>query len=231
MCFRALTLLAAIAGCGRIAFEAQSLREDASGTTGTDAPTEDAFVAPTCGNGICEGNAGELCGPAGGSCIDCVTTNPVCGNAACDAGESTTCYADCGPQPWTWSSEEQALANLINTTRTTGHTCPGMVFTMRPAMMIVTTHQASAREWAWEAAHHDHYLMSSDACNGRTISQRMAAGGYTGFLAGYNYTDVTMMVEAWKNDMTLCPVLMGTTGQMSVAVAFDKTRAYIVPLK
>ena len=72
-----------------------------------------------CGDGVCSADEGEGCTtcPA-----DCDTTAPVCGNGACDPGELGVCEADCGPNPWptSWENDAFAAFDEINALRAVG---------------------------------------------------------------------------------------------------------------
>jgi hypothetical protein len=160
---RALVLIA-LAGCGRVGFD----------------PASDASSGPvTCGDGVCSGTAGELCSVCAD---DCARTDDVCGNGECSADETTTCYADCGPQPWPWRDGSDMLV-AINQARATAKTCPGGGGgTALPALVYDTAMEPAAREWAWESAHGN--WMSPDACNGRVgIDRVRAVGGSSGWKA------------------------------------------------
>ena len=50
-----------------------------------------------------------------------------------DPGEtSANCYADCGPSPWTWTTDEMTLLADVNQARTGGTKCPGHPLTTAP---------------------------------------------------------------------------------------------------
>lgn len=151
-------------GCGRISFDSG----DACLAMDTDCVT-------TCGDSRCVGNAGENCS---GCAADCAGGFIGCGDGACapSIGEdSETCYEDCGPTPWTWESHEVSFVAQINAYRTAGTMCPGGPAPPVPALVRVTSLDLGAREWAWEVSHQG--LSGTDACNGRTNADRLAAAG------------------------------------------------------
>jgi hypothetical protein len=188
----------------------------------------DPDCTTTCGDGKCVGNAGEFCGNCA---MDCATTNVVCGNGQCQAGESPDCYADCGPAPWTWSAEEMQLTALVQNARTSGFTCPGGSAVTRPAYQIVAGLQPAAREWVWEMSHQSFFGMNNVSCNGRTLSQREMDGGFGGYVRSTGYATVQDAFNSWMSSTSLCPIVMSTATQASVAVALDATKAYIMVIK
>ncbi len=189
----------------------------------------DPDCATTCGDNRCVGNAGELCGMCG---ADCATTSTVCGNAECEPGESPDCFADCGPVPWTWASEEQQLISLINNARTNGFTCPGAALVTRPAYTIDPAMKPGAREWIWEMSHHDYFGNNGDGCSGRTSAQRKLDGNFTGYTRSRGYATVQIAFDAWMASATSCPIVMSATAmQMNVAVSFATTRSYLMVVR
>lgn len=240
----------ALAGCGRIDFDshrdAGTARDDAA-----DAPTPDANpacvlddgvctfgcvgidndCATTCGDGTCVGNAGEMCV----NCqADCMTQSPVCGNGACDPGEAAAgCIADCGPMTWSWVAEEADLLAKLNTVRTAGYTCPNGA---RPPVGAVTigVFTAAAREWTWELAHQNFFMLGGTVCNGRTIQDRsqnftlyqgaLLTGGPSA------YPTVDEALAKWFGGAAECDALMSPLNTVSIGVAHDGSDAYVVLL-
>jgi len=181
----------------------------------------------TCGDNRCVGNAGELCG----ACMaDCATTAVVCGNAQCQTGESaTSCFADCGPSPWTWTPEEQQLLTLVQNARTNGFTCPGGSMVTRPAFTVSAAMLPAAREWVWEMSHHNYFGGSNaEACNGRTAAQRQQQGGFSGYVRSAGYASVQDAFDNWMASTTLCPIVMGSATTAAIAVSFDTRKAYLL---
>jgi hypothetical protein len=218
-------IIFALAACGRIAFE----RRDAAIDSNDDAAIEsDAFVA-VCGDGICSGNAGELCKQCGS---DCATLADVCGNGECSTTEdSTSCYADCGPTPWPWIADDQALFNEINLARTGGTMCPGdSMPRFAPAFVADNSILPGAREYAWEIAHHDFAAPDASACNGRTFGDRATPYGAAGAMAliAVGVVAPASVVGAWKNSSTLCPQILMNTGMtgLATAIARDVKHSY-----
>jgi len=190
----------------------------------------DPDCTTTCGDNRCVGNAGELCGTC---TADCATTAVVCGNAQCQPGESPDCYADCGPVPWTWNTEEQQLMTLINNARTTGVACPGANNVTRPAFTLEPALIAGAREWAWEMSHSNYFGSTADGCNGRTYQQRKLDGGaFTGYVRSRGYATVQLAFDAWMASATQCPIVMSATAtKMYASVAFDTAKSYLMVVK
>ena len=191
----------------------------------------DPDCVTTCGDGRCVGNAGELCGncPA-----DCATLTVVCGNADCEPGENPDCYADCGPSPWTWATEEQSLITMINNARTAGTRCvSGGPLLTRPALTADGSMQAGAREWSWEQAHHEFHSSNGSACNGRTLTQRKASHGtFSSYVTGYGYASVTAAFNAFIANDSLCQILLSATvTKISVGVAFDTDAGFAIEMK
>ena len=190
----------------------------------------DPDCTTTCGDGTCVGNAGEMCKACA---ADCKTTNNVCGNGQCQAGESPDCYADCGPVPWTWTAQEQALVTRINNARTNGFACPGATTVTRPALALDTTMLNASREWSWEISHMDFYLNDASSCNGRSLADRKATGGaFTSYVLGIGSATVDAAFDAWMADANLCSVVMSANvTKLHAAVALDTKRAYLVLMK
>ena len=219
---------------------------DASSDASSDAPTDASMNAcaggdntclvscvgsdpdcmTTCGDNRCVGNAGELCG----NCMaDCATTSVVCGNAQCQPGESPSCFADCGPMPWTWAAEEQQLLTLVQNARTNGTTCPGGSMVTRPAFTVSAAMLPAAREWVWEMSHHNYFGgANNEACNGRTSAQRQQQGGFGGYVRSAGYATVQDAFNSWITSSTLCPIVMGTSTNAAIAVSFDTRKAYLL---
>lgn len=189
----------------------------------------DPDCVTTCGDNRCVGNAGELCG----NCTaDCATTSTVCGNAECEPGESPDCFADCGPVPWTWATEEQQLITLINNARTNGFACPGAALVTRPAYTIDPAMKPGAREWIWEMSHHDYFGNNGDGCSGRTAAQRKIDGNFTGYTRSRGYATVQIAFDTWMASATSCPIVMSPNAtQMNVAVSFDTAKSYLMMMR
>ncbi len=220
-----------VTGCGRLAFETG----DASACVAGDEVCPfgcvgtDPDCVTSCGDGRCIGNGGELCSACP---VDCATLEPVCGNGACDPGEPAAgCIADCGPAPWPWVADEEQLVALIDQTRTAGFTCATMPET-QPALALDAMLEPGAREWAWELAHHRYFDAAGGACNGRTVADRQAAGGFTGYVTAAGYTTARDALTAWLASPTQCAILMSPVPtQVFVAVARDATVGYVVVLR
>lgn len=213
---RALVVVIALSGCGRLEFDASQPR-DAQPDSGP----------AVCGNGVCEGNGGELCS----SCDDCVTLSQVCGNGACDPGEDgTNCYADCGPSPWPWA-EGAAMMAALNAARTMGRQCPGttMVVTA-PAVTYDMTLLPMAQEYAWEAAHENWTLLN--ACNGRIASERFAAGGASTGWKAFGATDGPNAIAMLLAFGPGCQALMNPANTMFAGTgAYDVITAHAVMMR
>lgn len=209
-------VLVALAACGRVDFEARTM-PDAMPDAGP----------PICGDGVCGGTAGELCSACS---ADCSARAIVCGNAECQAGESPGCYADCGPSPWSWLAEEQALVNEINRVRTTGAMCPGELIARNLAAYAVDlSFQQGPREAAWEIAHHNYFFNNGDSCNGRSFGERVTAYGYDGQTTQRLDTSAVDAVASWISDPGLCELVLSPTyTAIAPAYADDVTHAWIV---
>lgn len=181
-----------------------------------------------CGDGICEGAAGEVCTACA---ADCATLAAVCGNGWCDAQEDgARCPTDCGPMPWQWTAEEANLLAMINTARTGGTTCPGGSFTTAPALTLDGALEASARGWAWPRAAGQWAQGSGVTCNGRTTQEL-----FTGPQPRYELTltgtgTVQGSFDQWIADSTSCSWLMSSVTVAGVAVATDQVDAFVVLL-
>ncbi len=182
----------------------------------------------TCGDGVCMGNAGELCVncPA-----DCMTTAAVCGNGACDPGESPGCVADCGPTPWPWTAEETELLQKINAVRIAGYTCPNGARAPQPAFTSADA-TAAAREWAWELAHQKFFMAGGTVCNGRTFEQRsenFALYDNASLSSGPSYPTVDTVLARWLTNADQCEgLMMPMYTRASIGVAHDDTNAYVI---
>ena len=204
---------ALLLGCGRLNFNERAVSDgdvDSPSTDGSDAAIDAATIA-VCGNGICEGQLGELCGMCGG---DCAVKTLVCGNGECQTGEDgTNCFADCGPPSWPWTQDETDLLAAVNSVRVGGAVCPGEASPRTaPAFSSTTTMTIGAREYAWELVHHMFSQGNGVSCNGRTFIEREQPYGGNGGLSVYgNVTSATQAVDVWKMNATLCPILF-TTG-------------------
>jgi len=212
---RFVYLLLVAAGCG--------------GTpSGTGDGGDDGSAGGVCGDGTC---AGELCStcPA-----DCATTDPVCGNGACDPGEdSASCFADCGPTPWTWATDEQQLFDQVNALRTAGFRCPGAAsVTSAPPLAPQASFVPGAHEWAWEVAHQSFAVANGGACNGRTFADRSKESGFLSFVLDKDHATAADALAAWKASATLCPLLMNAQRtEGTAAIALDAAMGYLVVMK
>jgi hypothetical protein len=186
----------------------------------------DPDCTTTCGDGVCIGNAGELCSTC---TADCMTTAPVCGNGTCDPGEAAAaCVADCGPMPWPWTQEEADLLVQVNAMRTAGFMCPGG---MRPAQPAWTPGPwlDDARDWVWEYAHHDFMLPTLDTCRGVTRSQLSMAGNNYSVLFAGNAVFVADAINVWQNDGSFCDAIMNPMWtQAVVAAGHDVKHGYFM---
>ena len=219
------------AACGRVGFDTAdaSTCVAGDGVCTVECVGVDPDCVTTCGDGRCVGNAGELCAACP---TDCATLDTVCGNGACEPDEPAAhCVADCGPDPWPWFADEDQLVALINLTRAAGHQCAAVVETA-PELATDTTLQASAREWAWELAHHQFFDPAGGACNGRTLADREAASGFTGYLSATGYTAVPDVLAAWLADPIQCAILMSPVPtRIFAAIARDVDQGYILELR
>ncbi|HUS30401.1 MAG TPA: hypothetical protein VMZ53_17955 [Kofleriaceae bacterium] len=228
----------ALVGCGRIGFDGASSDAASRDVIVSDTPldvSEPDAVPAVCGNAVCEGTLGETCG----ACMsDCAVQTVVCGNGACETSEDgTTCYADCGPTPWPWAQEESDLFSAINSARVAGVQCPGdSAPRFGGTLLLSSAMQAGTREHAWEIAHHEYSQFSGMTCNGRTYAQRQQPyagnGGLSSTSTTTAFASATLVVDGWKTDATLCPILM-TAGytQASVAAAHDGWHGYVAWFK
>lgn len=172
---------------------------------------EDADCLARPGDGVCVGNAGELCT----SDPDCDTRDDVCGNGECSATEdSDICYADCGPTPWLWDDLEADLLARINAARAAGITCPGLAPSgPLPALAWAEPFVAPVRERAWEMAHQG--FTGVVACNGRTEVDVVLAAGVSGpnnlWITAWDAPDpdpVTWAFDHWLQSQAICPSLV-----------------------
>ncbi len=216
-----------IMGCGRFDFAVHGDGGDSNeAPSGSDALAIDVF-ATVCGDGVCDGLHGELCGTCA---ADCDQPN-VCGNGQCDNGEtSATCETDCGPSPWSW--DDSQLIEAVNAARVGGVMCPGTgSVTTAPALTLDSSGTAQAHQLAWSLAH-EHYTPvppTLTTCEGETIDQVLSAAGFTQAFVSVNYTSIADMIAGNEADPTTCPTLMSTTvTEIAAGFAFDFTSSYVV---
>jgi len=191
----------------------------------------DTDCVTTCGDNRCVGNTGELCNTCAS---DCQTTEVVCGNGECQAGESPDCFADCGPVPWSWATEEQTLEAMVNARRNVGFMCPGaMAVVTRPALAVDDTMEFGAHEWSWEIAHQNFFQSGGNACNGRTNEQRKPAyGNFTSYVQSRGHADIQVAFDSWYASASICALLMSDVPtKFRIGVAMSNTRGYVVLLK
>jgi hypothetical protein len=125
----------------------------------------------------------------------------------------------------------------INAARTGGTTCPGDASPrFAAALTATTTMTPGAREYAWELAYEQYAMGNGASCNGRTFAQRQQTYSANGGLSLYSNTgafvDLMGVVNVWRTNATLCPVLMNTSStQCSTAVARDALDSYVMWLK
>lgn len=171
---------------------------------------EDPDCVPTPGDGVCVGNAGELCTRDN----DCRTREDVCGNGECSASEdSDLCYADCGPTPWPWAEQEAALLAAVNERRARGIACDGgAAVTLGPLTLDVGA-QRVARERAWELSFAGQSA-AGGSCNGRSPWEIVVSAGVSSPPAGLLQSrgnagsQLSEVVEIWVAAPTLCPFLI-----------------------
>jgi hypothetical protein len=231
---RTMFAMLLIMACGRVNFDPPpdtGPERDCSGADGIcliECVGVDPDCVTTCGDGICVGNAGELCT----SCAaDCATRTGGCGNGACEAGEAGAgCYADCGPDPWPWIGDEQLVVDAINLARTGGTTCPGGSMRTAPALPVDSGLLVPAREWAWERAHQNYPGGTGGACNGRTFQERAMEGGFSDALSLSGTGTAQDALTYWFSNGQSCNMLMDATTTMFVAVGHDVQGAYVVVL-
>jgi hypothetical protein len=184
----------------------------------------------TCGDGKCVGNNGESCTECA---ADCATQVKVCGNGVCEAGEQTTCFIDCGPDPWTWVSEETSMLAAVNAARTNGTTCPGSGSpTTAPALVLDPTLTQPARDWAWQIGHDGFYMADASACNGESFTQRSNQGDYVTALSGYSFGSGAAAANFFITDTASCPTLMDSSRTaVGVGVALDGQRGFVLVMR
>lgn len=238
---RAAVAVVLATGCGRVAFDpiADAFTQDAfelciggDGTCPLACVATDADCQTTCGDGRCVGNAGELCG----NCTaDCATTQLVCGNARCEAGEAADCYADCGPVPWQWNTQETNLFNSVNNARKNGVICPGdTAKRFAPVLTLLTdpVTKNAAREWAWELAHHQFSGdpgQDGETCTNETFAQRRSEGKFTSAVVSFNATGAADAVNRWKGIASVCQIMMSKTVTRGLAgVAIDADPGWVL---
>lgn len=189
----------------------------------------DPDCTTTCGDGRCVGNAGELCNNCN---ADCKTMNPVCGNGACDPGEAMYCFADCGPAPWPWTADQDALFTLINQTRTAGVTCPGGSFATAPAVSRDPVIEASEHAYVWEIAHQGYYESTGMTCDGRTGVQRAMANNFNAFMFVVDVATPQDAMNYFVTTATTCALLMDPSFTVAgAAVAKDAHLGYEIVLR
>jgi len=213
---RALVVIALV-GCGRVAFDPI-----------VDGAADTATLPAVCGDGVCEGGAGELCS----TCSDCATAALVCGNGECTAGEDgASCYADCGPSPWPWTDDAAQMLATINQARTQGTMCPGGGMTLTaPALTYDTALEVVAREWAWEAAHEN--WGPPDSCNGRLASDRLGTVGASSGWKSFGGTTGPEGAAALIAFMPACNQIMNPSNTLlGAAAAYDVINAHAIMLR
>ena len=212
-----------LAACGRLGFDPAGVGD---GGHGSDVGGE-ATTPAVCGDGVCEGTAGESCA----SCAaDCKSQAVVCGNAACDPGEDgTSCYVDCGPVPWTWATDEMDLVGAINSTRTTGFTCNGAPVPPTNALTVDAGLQAAARDLAWEEAQFG--TIGSRRCDGESIITFLATSNATAQRLADGRTTTADRIDTWIGDPTACAQIAGAYTVMGVAVAVAANNTYVVLMR
>lgn len=186
---------------------------------------EDPDCVATAGDGVCVGNAGELCT----SDPDCDTREDVCGNGACSATEgSDLCYADCGPDPWPWTSLEEEVLMLVNEARARGIACAGRDPVVLGPLTLDDGMLAGARERAWELAHQEQSA-AGPACNGRSTAEIAAEVG-AGAVLLYRDPDGTRRpsdaVSAWIGAGVCLSLIDPAMTSAAVAVAYDADRGF-----
>lgn len=230
---RIAAFAALLLGCGRLNFNDVSVIDASSPSAdGVVDATVDTPAVAVCGNAVCEGELGELCGMCAS---DCAVSTVVCGNAECQAGEDgTSCFADCGPPNWPWTTDESSLLSAVNAARVGGVICPGEgTPRTAPAFTATSSMTIGAREYAWELTHHMFAQGNGMSCNGRTFLQREQPYGGNGGLSAYgNVTSATQAVDIWKMNATLCPILF-TTGptEASMGVTHESIDAWVIWFK
>ncbi len=190
----------------------------------------DSDCLTTCGDGICVGNAGELCV----NCAECNTqATDVCGNGQCDPGEdSDVCYADCGPTPWAWTAEEADFIARLNTARTGGTMCPGGGGTQTAAALtVIPSLEAGAHEYSWELAYQQ--FQSGGACNGRDgIGRVQTAGGSNGYALwiGAGFATPQDALTYFLGDNAMCVSFMNQNYRRAgIGITYlDTQRWYVV---
>jgi hypothetical protein len=242
-------LFVCLAACGRFGFDVEHGDGGHSDVSGDDGRHDDGNAAclagdgvcrvsclgtdpdcnTTCGDGICVGNAGELCA----NCADCNTLNPVCGNGYCDSNEdSDTCYADCGPTPWPWTSDEDSFRAMVNSIRTGGYKCPSSSMpTTAPALTRVASMDTAARMYAWAYAYQ--LLPQADvSCNGRTIQDRFndaqAPGSGMSVELSQPGFDVAAAFPVFLGPTSCASLMDPTWTRLGVGIAYDQSNAFVV---
>jgi hypothetical protein len=196
------------------------------GTCLVDCVGSDPDCTTTCGDGVCVGNAGEMCGICAADC----NVAAACGNGHCEQGEAD-CFADCGPTPWAFADDETALFELVNAARTGGTMCPGaMAPVTAPALARNLQYTDGLREWAWEIAHQNVFITGGNSCNGRGPVERVGAS-FNSFIQSRNHADIQAAFNSWISSSTLCPILMtASRTKGNVAFASDVNRGFVIVL-
>jgi uncharacterized protein YkwD len=227
---RLAVVVVCAAACGRVGFGdvagGGSGGGDGGGGGGGDGASVDSAPVPTtCGDQVCSGTGGETCKSCTG---DCRTTSNVCGNGACGTGESgTSCFVDCGPEPWAWTGEEDDLFVRINAARTGGTACAGGPTTTAPALLVDAPLDAAARDLAWEQAH---FGLSINRCNGQSLLSYLSSVGANGSRLASSSSSTTnaQRMADWIADTSSCSTLMSTSyTRAGVAVAVDMNNGYV----
>ena len=212
-----------LAACGRLGFDPARVDD---GGHGSDVGGGEMTPA-VCGDGVCEGTAGESCA----SCaVDCKSQAAVCGNAACDPGEDgASCYVDCGPLPWTWATDETDLVAAINSARTMGFTCNGAAVPPTNALTVDAGLQAAARDLAWEEAQFG--TVGSRRCDGESIVTFLAMAKANTQRLADGRTTTADRIDTWIGDPSACAQLAGAATVVGVAVAIALNNTYVVLMR
>jgi uncharacterized protein YkwD len=220
-----LALIVVLTACGRVGFDPGAIGD--GGHHGSDSGGNEMVTPAVCGDGICEGAAGESCA----SCAtDCKSQTPVCGNAACDPGEDgTSCYVDCGPVPWTWSADETDLLAAINSARTSGFPCNGTTVPPTNALTLDADLQAAARDLAWEEAQFG--TVGQRRCDGESIGTFLTMANASSQRLGDGQTTTTDRMNVWIGDPAACSQLGGMFTVAGVAVAVATNNTYVVLMR
>ena len=229
------------AGCGRIGFgtagDGGAAADDSAVPDATTACVADGFCPPSCvgsdpdcaticGDGVCVGNAGELCTTCA---ADCRTTMDVCGNGTCGPSETgATCFTDCGPSPWTWSQDQAELLTAINQARTGGTACGGMQETTAAALTVDPALARAARDVTWEEAHLG--TIALNRCDGQSM---------TSFLGSVNASSTRLSSGQTTTQQRFAELIAQSCSEVmnpaftrvGIGVADDVTSVYAVLLR